>query len=893
MAIVSGADRVVRIHIDRGDDVNARDRNGFTPLMLAAASNRAAICQMLLEAGADANLINNIGQDALAVARAKGANDAVLVIGSANTVASVFQKQITQYLSAEFVETISPQEPHAIDLMPLDQAKGRQLKAHVFSSDANQPSDFPVSSLRIDEFTEKFQNHATTENTQLNSNPFVTDSEQFQFENLNWEAEEEPDLTPSEPTLAANSIKSHLLITNHEPVDSSADWNDLDIELPFVSASFLSSKALENEKKIRLLFLRAIREGSVPCNLVKDVVHSAGDTAVAEFEDLIIKTLNDLGAEIDERFEYKSPYEDFEVFVNPDESPDEEDLVSKALAQIDTTSLNRNQPIYIYLKDALRQQRITADEEIALGKEMEASIELALDALAFWPEGINQLIMVAFKANKNNKPIPWSSVDSSYDASDVLNEEISDVRDEYMPEGDAGWVYSPATEVTSSIDSNLEIDSQPPNYKPSNFSESIELITKLNIGTSALDPSWKLVRNALSGITIEIEFLFDLKEIAASKCSEATTLFVQAISAYQFARERMTLANLLLVNSISKKYFFSGIPMDDLNQEGNLGLFKAVEKYDWRRGFKFSTYASWWIRQKISRYVADHGRTIRLPVHVVESLWRLKQESIAYELKFGIQPKLEDLASILQLPKKKVEALKKAEIKIDSIDEIHIDEIVGIEDNHNFTVPDPSKILLDKQTCILVNRLLLTLEKKEEIILRMRFGFGDQEVKTLEEIGQIFNITRERIRQIEAKALRKLRHPSRANVLIEAGLINPQKTIVQQADSSKNVGLSDSAMAFEGDVLSPDNNPNGLVEQKNNVNARNVNPEISISPPATLAELLTIVIALGNSVVYERERHKTKIWVNLIKTTDAPTRSLGSHLVNFGFTFCSQKGYWK
>ena len=262
-------------------------------------------------------------------------------------------------------------------------------------------------------------------------------------------------------------------------------------------------------------------------------------------------------------------------------------------------------------------------------------------------------------------------------------------------------------------------------------------------------------------------YLREIGRVPLLTPEEELTLAKRIHDGDEEARNQMVEANLRLVVSIAKRYSGRGLSLLDLIQEGSFGLLKAVEKFDYTKGYKFSTYATWWIRQAITRAIADQARTIRIPVHMVETINKVKKVNSQLLHENGHEPTNEQIAEKLEMPVEKVREIMRVaqepvslETPIGEEEDSHLGDFIPDED-----APAPSDVASHTMLKEQLAEVLSTLTPREEKVLRLRFGLEDGRSRTLEEVGKEFNVTRERIRQIEAKALRKLRHPSRSKKL--------------------------------------------------------------------------------------------------------------------------------
>ena len=366
MAVVAGVESAVKIHIDRGDNLNARDDRGQTPLMLSAAHNKASICKILLAAGADVTLLDFLGRNALDIARAAGACEAAWVIETVCKSLAVSCDSDTVFSPAQAVPD-------------------RQLV---------QGATFPPVILRAVNPAQPAERLLSVIEPGAAATAiieWVSDEDGDAFDLTGWEVEEDQQPPTGDAALALAASGTQRVISEHQPLDTSADWDDFDAFLPDRATPIPRADDAEARDRLRLVILRAIREGSVPYAAVEDLTRDDNGDPEDDAVALLSMVINDLGADTDERFEYSTPEESFKAFIAPEKS-DEEDDISEVLAFLDELADHRNEPLRIYLREFQREALLTAEAEVALGQAMELGVERALDALAAWPSGVGAVL---------------------------------------------------------------------------------------------------------------------------------------------------------------------------------------------------------------------------------------------------------------------------------------------------------------------------------------------------------------------------------------------------------------------------------------------------------------------------------------------------------------------
>ncbi len=794
LAIKTGVRAAVALQLRNPAMANARDAHGLTPLMLASLYGRIDICMLLLDAGAIPDLTDSHGMCAASIARSKGFPDiAELIEHGTRDIHTVQDDEVVGLELHHLIrKEIGVDDKPQADVDRTDSKRGgdetpthnpttifNQAEGDCLSDLAPTPlsSENALENIACNaEFSDGSQIHACTktrfaiveeeevvlpggtgsdfierhvvlsageptkvagagrwevENFCDLPEALINESteevrESFEFFGVNtsdaqnvlliddggeWEAERETVVPQHDENCLLAAAEAQKAISRHRPIDLDTDWSEVEFDLPEVVEPVLAS--LDEYPTIAALVKIAVKSGRIFHGQIEFACSRDFATRNNTVVPILSRLLAELGVVIDEF----DPDETMLVTECHEGCHDEEaslvleSFVHELAHDWGSLSWYQSESKHYELLDKTGEERVAQRMDSALLALCRAMLEKSL--------GLNLVSLGRDHVGE----------EASDDEDDDIATENDDVT--LLPEGSAaGLGFLSFLEQAHQDPSVLRSDEHIPRPTP----EEVSLI---------------LEQLSIRGGT------FDSLSIDTF------------LSSYEKARDQLITANLRLVASIAKKYQGRGLDFEDLIQEGNIGLMRAVEKFDYRRGFKFSTYATWWIRQAITRSIADKSRNVRLPVHMVESLNKISRETRQMAARMGREPSVAELAHAVDRPEEVVRKLLKL-----NREEIYLDELQEQEDwEHGVygdegNVPDPLLQVIDVSLSREVEHQLSKLSDREALVIRLRFGIDVAAEHTLEEVGQQFDVTRERIRQIEAKALRKLRHPERSRRLM-------------------------------------------------------------------------------------------------------------------------------
>lgn len=573
------------------------------------------------------------------------------------------------------------------------------------------------------------------ENLKENVAP-IADTQSEAWDISNWEEDIESDAPENDPECFRSAAENQHEISLHIVIDTDNDWADVDINLPDIVSARRNNLMMDEDSWLPAV-RRLLKIGLRDLTLNEEQIAAAipRDDQGAEIDsDFGLKlrvVIDDLGIFVDDDVELAELYEAYDDFHFSDARLEESIEYFRGLV------LANNDSMTLYLSEVGKTRIISREDEVKLGKDIESGLKLVIGAIIRSPTAMLELITTLQKIYSG----------------EILHHNI--LTEDWDP-------ISESSVTISSVEhsDNIEFLSEDGIDKSISY-EALQSINKV-ISIEASVENYDALANEIHQLHLTESFMEQLQRIVSDD-ADVRNMMLEGLRKRSEARSQLVLSNLRLVLWLAKNY--GGLPHMDIIQEGNIGLIKAAERFDYRRGTKFSTYAVWWIRQAITRAVSDQARTIRVPVHIQEDMRKVSrsiEKSVGTTGKF---PSNEIIANDLSLPIEKVKKILSIPDDPIGIDEIEFNGFMPIEQIPDLSSEDPEERVILKYLQHTIWKVLSTLPEREAEVIRLRFGIGNYDEHTLEEVGTKYNLTRERIRQIEKKALRRLRHHTRSNHL--------------------------------------------------------------------------------------------------------------------------------
>jgi len=790
MAVTLGVELGVQLHLKKGAGVDARDDKGQTPLIIAASKGYLSICAMLLERGADPGIRTHSGVDAAQIATERG-HHLVVALLQEHALASVappgsspvqilapdpVESPPARGVSGPFIRDIgddrAPSEsasklpenevtsiPESVVAPPCEAAsvasQGSPASGEVSAGECSGASSddtldeepIPPLSERVLRDAIRCRDSSELVDVEIDAGDFADD-----LGPSDWTAELVRPAPTADPTVLTDALAIHGEIGRHLPIDIDEDWSDIDIELPEVLVR--RRRRIDSDEQSRWLgeaedlILLGARDGEIPRRLIDGLapVNVDSEWDARPDQGLMLElVLGDLGIRVLD--DEDAPWDPLPL--DGDAEDRYWDFLAEAGTYLRTAISSKSDPLLGYLANLSGIKVLNRAEESAIGKTIE--------------EGRRRVSTGILRSSSARAELAsWlNTVDSGRTRWEELFSEIQ-VSAEEEEAVDASDGHGVPDEHDSEADANY------PSVLAERIGHLLDACSKLGrIGTDPIPaPALELAGTRLDALGLRPEVVGRLVSFVRDHETDddIRAELIVAADAVLGARHKLFHHNQRLVYWIARKYQRSGLPLMDLVQEGSLGLLRATDKFDYRRETKFSTYAVWWIRQSITRAIDDQSHLIRIPVHVMENLRKIRRSQEGLTTPDGHGPSPEAIASALALDLVKVKRLLKISIEELSLDELEANGIDPFEFLRDRS-PTPEVLSESRSLVAAVHLSMVGLLPREHRIVCLRFGIGTGQEHTLEEIGQMYNVTRERIRQIEAKALRKLQHPTRSRPL--------------------------------------------------------------------------------------------------------------------------------